>query len=90
MILAGLLSLVNFIINLIPFNLPGFPDTFASTINLVHEYLQGAISFIYAYVIDYNVVKTVFSIIIVWIGAKYSYRFLMWVIRKIPMLNIKD
>lgn len=90
MLLSALLSLVNFLINLIPFNLPGFPDSFDSTITLVQGYLQGAISFIYAYVIDYNVVSTVFSIIIIWIGAKYSYRFLMWVIRKIPMINIKD
>ena len=90
MILVGLLALVDFLINLIPFSLPGFPDSFNSTIALVQSYLQGAISFIYAYVIDYNVVKTVFSMIILWIGAKYSYSFLMWVVRKIPMLNIKD
>ncbi len=85
MLVIGLCMLVWAILKLIPFNVPSFNQSFSDTVAPIQTYLNQAISFIYTYVIDYEVVKTIFTLIVSYLAVKYLYKFFMWVIRKLPI-----
>ena len=85
MIISGFLSIVDFIIGLLPLNLPGSGQTFQETLGFLKGYLDNVISFIYSYVVSYEVVKSIFTLLIVWLSAKITYHMFFWVIRKLPL-----
>jgi len=85
MILSGLINIVTFLLNLIPLNLPSFGNGFTDSLGILKGYLDNSISFIYAYMISYDVVKTIFSLIVMWISAKFLYWMFFWVLKKLPI-----
>ena len=84
MLIIGLCMLVWGLLELIPFNLPSFSEDFTSVIEPVIDYINQALGFIYEYIIDYTVMKTILIILVSWVGIKYGYKFVMWILRKFP------
>lgn len=90
MIIESLLTLISnfisFILNLLP-NLPSVPDKIYNSVN-------GFINLIFSYCgllgvfVDLDLIKTLIPLLIIVINFEYIYRLVLWVIRKIPFLNI--
>lgn len=89
MLIIGLCTMVWGLLELIPFSLPSFTEDFESLIAPVADFINQALAFIYEYIIDYNVMKTIFVILVSWVGIKYGYKFIMWIIRKLP-IGVQD
>lgn len=88
-IIKGLLSLISGIINLIPFNIPSLPDSVGTIFNTFLGYLNDGIGFVSNFC-HMNYVAILFGIFITIEASLMIYKFVMWVIKKIPMLGIKD
>lgn len=89
MIIKLLFQLVTGIINLIPFSLPGLPDGVAAILDTFKIYLMSGMGMIKSYT-HWNYLTTLLVIVIAMDGVFYGYKFVMWIIRKIPALSIKD
>lgn len=89
MIIKALLELIMGLINLIPFSIPSLPDNFSSFIEQFKDILQGGVNFI-STILPYDYLVVLLEIFIAIELALCVYKFVMWVIRKIPMANIKD
>lgn len=80
-----LFGLIDFITS--GLNIPAFPDEAISVINDVVQYLQLGLAILGNYThLDY--LLTLFGVIVAIDVAILSYKFIMWVLRKIPMLGI--
>lgn len=89
MIIKGLLLLVTGLISIIPFSLPSLPSNVSSMLNTFLGYLNDGIGLLSNFV-HIGYLKTLFLIFIGIESALLIYKFAMWVIKKIPMLNVKD
>ena len=89
MILKALIALVSVLINMIPLSLPSSGIDFSQTLGILKGYIDTSISFIYQYIISFEVVSTIFSLIIMWTSAKFMYKCFFWVIRKLP-IGVQD
>lgn len=79
-------SLILWMLNLI--NLPDMPDMIVNVLEQLKGYLlQGAN--ILALFINWDLLMLLCNICLILIIARESYSLLMWVIQKIPFLNIK-
>lgn len=85
MIISSLLILLDFIIGLLPLNLPSSGTSFQSALGVLETHLNDVISFIYTYVISYEVVQSIFTLLIIWVTAKVGYLLFFWVIHKLPL-----
>lgn len=85
MILSALLIIVDFIIGLLPFSLPSGGESFQTTLGVLQGYLDNVISFIYSYVLNYEIVVSIFTLLTILILAKVAYWNFMWIIRKLPI-----
>lgn len=93
MIIAGLLTLIFAVLSvLLVFNLPALPDTIVELLDQVIEYLIMGISVIEAFIGDtaMGIIALLFQLVIYMNAAYFLYSFVFWVIRKIPMLNVKE
>lgn len=93
MIIAGLLSLIFAVLSvLLVFNLPALPDTITQLLNQVIEYVIMGISILEAFIGDtaMGILALLLQLVIYMNAAYFLYSFVFWVIRKIPMLNVKE
>ena len=89
MIIKLLLNLIIKIISLVPFNIPNFPASVSTYLDTFKGYLQDGIGFI-KFFLPWDYVILLLKIILSIVLALEIYKFVMWVVRKIPMLNVKD
>lgn len=69
-------------------NLPTFPDSFMSYVDIALDYLESGMHLLGNYV-DLSYMVLLLEIFIsLWLAFEL-YKFVMWVLRKIPILNIK-
>lgn len=89
MLIEGLLSLLKGILNiLLVFNIPKMPSSVTGYIDNLFGYLETGASILANYTpLDY--LLTLFGIIIAVDAGILVYKFVMWVLRKIPILNMK-
>lgn len=93
MIIAGLLSLIFAVLSvLLVFNLPALPDTIVELLNQIIEYVVMGISILEAFIGDtaMGILALLLQLVIYMNAAYFLYSFVFWVIRKIPMLNVKE
>ena len=84
-----LLNLIIKIISLVPFNIPKFPESVSTYLDTFKSYLNDGIGFI-KFFLPWEYVVLLLKIILSIVLALEIYKFVMWVVRKIPMLNVKD
>lgn len=89
MIIKALLQLITGIIGLIPFSIPSLPENFTGFINQFKAIIQGGVNFVSS-ILPWTYIVTLLEIFLAIEVALHIYKFVMWVIRKIPMANIKD
>lgn len=86
LLLTGIYGFLNFALGSV--NLPAFPDEFMGYVDTAVEYLQIGLTILGNYV-DLNYVKLLVEMFIaLWLSFEL-YKFVMWILRKIPILNIK-
>ena len=88
MILKGLFFLVTALINLIPFSLPALPESLTTVVSSFKTYLIGGIGMLKAYT-DWSYLMVLFNIVLTMEAVFYGYKLVMWIISKIPALNVK-
>lgn len=86
LLLSGIYGFINFALGGV--NLPTFPDEFMGYVDTAVEYLQTGLTILGNYV-DLNYVKLLVEMFIALWLAFELYKFIMWILRKIPILNIK-
>lgn len=85
MIINSLLSITEFLIRLLPLNLPSGGMSFQSTLGSLKNYLDNSLRFIYTYVIPFNIVKSIFTLLILWTTVKVGYWIFLYVVHKLPI-----
>ena len=93
MIITALIELIlNLLAALLPFDLPEFPSEVVVVFDELINYLAAGIGIIRAFVGDacMTLIATLFSLVVLANTAYFLYSFLFFVIRKIPMLNVKE
>lgn len=87
---ALMLLLKNLLSVLLVFNLPAMPDSVQSTLLTIATYFGDGISVLRAFIgaEAMSVVSTLFGVVIVVESAYFLYTAVMWILSKIPMLNI--
>lgn len=93
MIITALITLIlNVLGLLLVFNLPQLPQSVVDTLDSIVTYIVQGISVLRAFVGDgaMTVIATLFGLVVVANVAYGVYTLVFWVIRKIPMLNIRQ
>ena len=90
MIVESLLTIVkNILVSVFSmFHMPEVNENFYSAFNLVDTWLTQAQSLIDLF-LPWDIVKYGIPIIIVILNIDHIYNFILWLLRKIPVLNIK-
>lgn len=89
MIVKLLFTLVTGIIGLIPFNIPSFPADVSTYLETFKGYIFQGIGFI-KFFLPWSYIVLLLKIVLGIVIALELYKFVMWILRKIPMLNMKD
>lgn len=89
MIIKGLLNMIIALINMIPLSIPKLPENIDTIMADFVGYINGGIAFLKS-ILPWNYLIVLLLIVIGIDAAMLIYKFVMWVIRKIPMLGIKD
>lgn len=89
MIISGLLSVVKMLVHLLFgwFTLPNLPDSLLSVIDKVFSYMKAGASILFLFV-NQDVAFYTLSALILVMNFDKLYKIGMWILRKIPMLNI--
>lgn len=93
MIITALIELIlNVLGALLVFDLPALPESVTSILNDISGYLVSGVGIIRAFVGDgcMTVLATLFGLVVLANAAYFLYSFVFFVIRKIPMLNVKE
>lgn len=93
MIITALIELIlNVLGALLIFDLPQLPESVTSVIDSMSEYLVTGIGLFRAFVGDgcMTLIATLFGLVVLANAAYFLYTFVFFVIRKIPMLNVKE
>lgn len=93
MIVVGLINLVYGLLSLLlVFNLPQLPDSFLTILDKVKEYMVSGVGLVRAMVGEtcMGVIAVCFQLVIFLNAAYLLYSFVMWVLKKIPMLGVKE
>lgn len=93
MIISALVNLIYGLLSLLlVFDLPQLPDTFVTLLGTIKDYLVGGVGLIRAMVGDtaMGVIAVCLQLVIFLNAAYFLYSFVMWVLKKIPMLNIRE
>lgn len=91
MITQALCWLVEFLLNAILMLLDILPDFPASFVNVLNEFFGLIFDnvFLLSFFVRISTIKIAIPILIVVMNFEHVYRFIMWILRKIPALNIK-
>lgn len=90
MILEALMGLMYGLLDWLtaPFNIPLLPQEISVVLQTVLDYLQVGFGILANYThLDYLFV--LYGIVLAFDGGLLAYKFVMWVLRKIPVLGIK-
>lgn len=93
MIIMGLLNLIYSLLSvLLVFELPAFPDSVMTVANSVTGYVQTGVSVLACFVgsTGMGIVALLLSLLLAMNAAYLLYSIVFWVIRKIPMLGVKE
>lgn len=71
-----------------PINIPDLPSKVSTILSSTYEYIFTGVAIITNYV-NYNYLFILFSIIIAFEVGMHLYKFIMFILRKIPFLGIK-
>lgn len=89
MIILGLLNVLYAVLDvLLVFSLPNLPEQALEYVNTFFDYLVGATGIVANYT-PLGYLLTLFGVILAVDAGLLIYKFVMWVVRKIPMLGIK-
>ena len=90
MIVTTLLELLKSIFSVLTsaIQIPGFPDSVKEFMATALDYLISGVAFLSVY-FDMNYLLILFSLIAIVDVAILSYKFAMWVVYKIPFIDIK-
>lgn len=69
--------------------LPDFPASVTSVIDQITVYLHDGAAFLMSLVYG-DVVLTLVSLLLAFYGVYEAYKFVMWVVKKIPMFGVSD
>ena len=87
MILQAIFLLIGFMIKfvfaILP-NLPTVPEQVSNTVSQYIDLITSNLTFI-SFFLDVSYVKILLEILVVMIGFRYSYKFIMWIYRKLPI-----
>lgn len=92
MIVSGLLTLVTALVNLIPFELPALSVDLATALPTALAYITAGLGFLKA-MLGPTALTVMSGMVAILEGchiAYITYTFSFWIIRKIPMLNIRE
>lgn len=89
MIVMSLMNIVYKLLSLVldPLNVPGMPDDFIASIETFFGYFKHAADFI-GFFLPINLVAF-FTIWFAIFAVHHAYPLIMWILRKIPFLNLK-
>ena len=93
MIISGLLNLIYTVLSvLLVFALPNMPDSIITILTQITGYFQTGIQIIASFVgsTAMGVIALLFQLVIFLNAAYFLWSFVLWVIRKIPMLNVRE
>lgn len=93
MLISALLTLVYGVLSvLLVFNLPQLPDSVVTVANSLTGYITTGFSVLRAFVGDtcMGVLGVLFNLVIAMNAAYMLYSLVMWVLRKIPILGLKE
>ena len=87
------MALINFVLDTIgllisTFNIPSAGEQFDQITNFVTDMFSNAENLI-GFFIPWEIVKFGLPIVILLLSAEHIYHFIMWILRKIPMLGIE-
>lgn len=85
-LISVIYSLFNIVFGFV--HLPSFPDGVSSYLNAFQVYFKSGIRLL-SVVINMSYVATLFTIFISLVVIFELYKFIMWVLKKIPILGIK-
>lgn len=90
MIIEGLLGLVSSLLSLLlyPIHIPPLPDSVASILSQASVYLGDGLG-IFAAFTHFSFLMSLFAIVVVIDAAMMVYKFVRWVLQKIPMASIE-
>ena len=90
MILEAVFDLIAAFIKLIFgfINLPDLPDKISSIINQLFNAIEGSLGLLSIF-IDFDVLRILLPVLLVVINFDEVYKFVMFIVRKIPFLGIK-
>ena len=90
MIINGLLTVILRLLQLLltPIDIPDLPPEVASIFSTALGYLQSGLG-IFAAFCHFNYIMTLFSAVVVIEAAMLVYKFIRWVLQKIPMASIE-
>lgn len=90
MIVSGLLTLIKGFLSLLlnPISIPMLPDGVETTIDQGLDYISDGLG-IFAAFTHYSYLLSLFMIVLVIEAAMLVYKFVRWLLQKIPMLGIK-
>lgn len=89
MIVKLLFTLVTGIIGIIPFEIPSFPADVATYLETFKGYIFQGIGFV-KFFLPWSYIVVLLKIVLGIIVALELYKFIMWILRKIPMLGMKE
>lgn len=93
MIITGLINLIYGLLSvLLVFDLPVLPATVTTLLDQISGYFVGAVGLLRALVGDtaMGVIALCFQLVLLLNAAYLLYSLVFWVIKKIPMLNIRE
>lgn len=93
MIISGLLNLIYSVLSfLLVFELPNMPDTILTILNQITGYFQTGIQVISAFIgpTAIGVIALLIQLVIFLNAAYFLWSLVFWVIRKIPILNVRE
>ena len=88
-IIKALLSLITGLISMIPFSIPSLPSQVGDVFHTLLGYLNDGIGFLSNFV-HMEYIGVLFGIFVGIEAALLVYKFVMWIIKKIPMLGVQD
>ena len=90
MIIKALLELLYSVFSVLtlPISIPGIPDEIKTVLATALDYMTSGVGILSQF-FDLNYLFMLFSLFLIIEGALLIYKLVMWVLRKIPMLDIE-
>ena len=89
MIIEALLNIIKNLLNiLLIFELPALPEAVNDYISTFADYIGGGVGIVANYV-PYEYLLSLFMLLLAVDAGIVIYKFVMWILKKIPMVNFK-